>query len=375
MADEQTPSDEARKDYSKAERDEMAKNGQALADGSFPIANETDLKNAIQAYGRASDKAAAKAHIIKRARALGLTSLLPDDWTQQNSADDENLEERAVSPEVERRRVRAGELDGAREVRHFEAQNVEIRELSDGTYRFSGYASVTEHPYEVADFTETIARGAFKRTLGEDPDVVLLVNHGEGGGLPLARTKSGTMTLMEDARGLRVDADLNPQDPDVRSLVPKMQRGDVDQMSFAFRATDQEWNKDYTQRTIRSVALHRGDVSIVTMGANPATSSTLTARQVTDALVEVRAGKSISSANMSTLSRVLELVASADEAVDEAQPLLAGLMGVPNPDADHSPSDGNDDGGGGGGTRALVAPRLDYTTEARAWFDAERERR
>lgn len=47
---------------------------------SFPIDNEQDLRNAIQAFGRAKDKAAAKKHIISRARSLGLTRLIPKQW-------------------------------------------------------------------------------------------------------------------------------------------------------------------------------------------------------------------------------------------------------------------------------------------------------
>jgi hypothetical protein len=171
------------------------------------------------------------------------------------------------------------------------------------------------------------------------------------------------MTLTEDARGLRVDADLNPSDPDVRALVPKMQRGDVDEMSFAFRVTDQEWSEDYSQRTIRSVVLHKGDVSIVTYGANDASTGAIVARS-DDGLLEVRAGKAISSANEEALKRVLDLVASADDAVDKAQPILADVLGVDNPDAD---DDADSDEG-----RAVepepqaeakpVAPNLLYST-------------
>ena len=63
-----------------ASRRRLAKKGQARPDGSFPIPNVAYLKKAIQAYGRANDKAGAKAHIISRARALGRTDLLPDSW-------------------------------------------------------------------------------------------------------------------------------------------------------------------------------------------------------------------------------------------------------------------------------------------------------
>lgn len=68
------------KDYSAEERREMAKKGMAMPDGSFPIATKEDLRNAIQATGRASNSAAAKRHIIKRARAMGMTDMLPEGW-------------------------------------------------------------------------------------------------------------------------------------------------------------------------------------------------------------------------------------------------------------------------------------------------------
>ena len=66
--------------FSEDMRNSMAKEGTALPDGSFPIATKTDLENAIQAYGRASDKKAAKLHIMKRAQALGAESLIPTSW-------------------------------------------------------------------------------------------------------------------------------------------------------------------------------------------------------------------------------------------------------------------------------------------------------
>jgi hypothetical protein len=67
------------------ERKKMADAGTALPDGSFPIANESDLRNAIQAIGRAKDPAKAKAHIRKRAAALGKSDLIPDTWRVTSS--------------------------------------------------------------------------------------------------------------------------------------------------------------------------------------------------------------------------------------------------------------------------------------------------
>jgi len=70
-------------------RNQMAQEGTALPDGSFPIANSTDLKNAISAFGRASDKDAARKHIMKRAKALGQETLIPNNWVSgsEKSAD------------------------------------------------------------------------------------------------------------------------------------------------------------------------------------------------------------------------------------------------------------------------------------------------
>jgi len=69
-----------KRDYSMDARRTMAESGMAMPDGSFPIANGADLQNAIQSVGRASNYAAAKEHIIRRARALGMMEMLPQDW-------------------------------------------------------------------------------------------------------------------------------------------------------------------------------------------------------------------------------------------------------------------------------------------------------
>ena len=150
----------------------------------------------------------------------------------------------------------------------------ELRDQGDGTVAFEGYASVTEVAYDFgAGYIETVKRNAFKRTLGETPDVVLLVEHA---GLPLARTKSGTLQLVEDRIGLKATAQLDAHDPEVQSIKRKYERGDLNgEMSFAFRVSDQSWNADYSERTIKSVVLHRGDVSIVSRGANPQTVSSV----------------------------------------------------------------------------------------------------
>ncbi len=71
--------------YDTEERKKMAEKGFALADGSFPISNLEDLKNAIMAYGRAKDQAKAAKFIAKRAKALGAEDLIPDSEDFQKS--------------------------------------------------------------------------------------------------------------------------------------------------------------------------------------------------------------------------------------------------------------------------------------------------
>jgi hypothetical protein len=69
-----------KKDYSDNERKEMAAKGEAKPDGSYPIKNIQDLKNAIKTWGRGDATQSDKDHIKERAKALGATAELPEDW-------------------------------------------------------------------------------------------------------------------------------------------------------------------------------------------------------------------------------------------------------------------------------------------------------
>lgn len=140
---------------------------------------------------------------------------------------------------------------------------VELRAKEDGL-RVSGHAAVFDQDANIGGmFVERFSPGAFSEAIERD-DVVFLVNHD---GLPLARTRSGTLKLREDKTGLVVESRLDESDPDVARIVPKMKRGDLDKMSIAFRAVVEEWDDsgDIPVRTIRSAALY--DVSVVNMPA------------------------------------------------------------------------------------------------------------
>ena len=167
-------------------------------------------------------------------------------------------------------------LIDAPERRHIPMGSIELRDPDSSQPILTGYASTFDDPYDVyggptkGGWTERVDPRAFDVTLAAKPDLHLLINHE---GMPLARTKSGTLTLGTDMRGLAVRAPLDISDPDVQRLLPKMRRGDMDEMSFAFRTKADSWSDDDTQRTLTEVSLHKGDVSVVNWGANPATSA------------------------------------------------------------------------------------------------------
>ena len=139
--------------------------------------------------------------------------------------------------------------------------NLEVRAEGDGN-TLIGYASVFDSPSEPMPFIEYVKRGAFSKTINDGADVRLLIDHE---GVPLARTKSGTLVLEEDERGLRVEADLDPSNPDAARIISAMKRGDLSQMSFAFRTVKDNWNSDRSVRELREVQLF--DVSVVTFPA------------------------------------------------------------------------------------------------------------
>lgn len=70
--------------FSTKERENLAKKGEALPDGSFPIRNTQDLKDAIKSVGRAKNPERAKRWIKRRARELGKEDLLPDTWKAED---------------------------------------------------------------------------------------------------------------------------------------------------------------------------------------------------------------------------------------------------------------------------------------------------
>ena len=134
--------------------------------------------------------------------------------------------------------------------------------------RISGHAALYGSEAVIAGlFRETILPGAFTAAIGRD-DVRCLFNHSPD--YVLGRTKSGTLTLSEDARGLRYDVVL-PDTVWARDLYTSIQRQDVSQSSFSFVATQESWVQgSLPLRQIHDVQLF--DVSPVAFPAYEATT-------------------------------------------------------------------------------------------------------
>lgn len=187
----------------------------------------------------------------------------------------------------ERRRAVVSALKGTLERRQVSTLPFEVREMtSTGKLRFNGYAALFDDRIEIGDverngFYEILRPGAFKRCLkGQGFDCILNVGHGDSAsGLPIARVSAGTLRLREDATGLLCEADLDPEDPDVQLVSVKMRNGSLDgQMSYAFRCGQDKFDEETRTRELLEVSIAKGDVSIVTYGANSNTSSSLRSR-------------------------------------------------------------------------------------------------
>lgn len=120
----------------------------------------------------------------------------------------------------------------------------------------SGYAATFNDPTAIGGFSERIAPGAFRASLATGRDVLALLDHRPD--VLLGRTRSGSLKLSEDAKGLRFELQL-PDTAAARDVIALAERGDLGGMSFGFVATDEAWTGN--TRELRSIELH--EVSIV----------------------------------------------------------------------------------------------------------------
>jgi HK97 family phage prohead protease len=139
------------------------------------------------------------------------------------------------------------------------------------TDNISGYAARFGDATIIAgEFREKLAPGAFTRTLREQPDVVMLLDHDSG--RVLGRTSAGTLTLREDRIGLWFSLDVDPSTPEGQTALGTVGRQDVKGCSFGFRVRAERWEDGGERLPLRII--EDVDLYEITLTAFPAYEST-----------------------------------------------------------------------------------------------------
>jgi uncharacterized protein len=204
-----------------------------------------------------------------------------------------------------------------KEVRSFELR-ADGGQAQDAELTLRGYAATYDSlskpiaSQNGRSFHETINRGAFKKALAKNPNVVCLLNHDNN--VVLGRTTAGTLALSADDNGLRFSCQLDKNNSQHRDLHASVKRGDISECSFGFGLEDGDDDFDVDSktnrviRTIRNIS-HLYDVSVVT---NPAYN---------DTGVQARA-------NTERLASAITLAKKFDEQVNKDLAKLVELQGL-----------------------------------------------
>jgi len=330
----------------------------------FPIQDKAHVQNALARLSQSPFGDKAKAKVVAAAKKFGIE--VADD-TQKN-ADGEESETRAKCPtckgsgtimdgnrdcpdcdgsgtvdgdsvpdgsrasshqRVTRRKDRARKVPLSTELRHFTADNVEIRDNggSGDTVTLTGKPIVYNVDYEVHDlygaFTERMIPGVMTDVLSRgDLDCRMLINHE---GIPLARTTAGTLTLNDGPDALGFTATLDLRQQIANDIVIAIQRFDVTSMSVGMQVGRDVWSDDMQHRDIHSLS-NLLDISPVTFPASGTTSIEIAQRMAAmmplessararKFYVDSRAGKKMSASNA---NMVLEALHTLHTALGEA---------------------------------------------------------
>lgn len=165
------------------------------------------------------------------------------------------------------------------ERRFFPATELRV-DASESGKRIAGYAAMfNSDSQDLGGFVERIAPGAFADALATS-DIRALFNHDPN--YVLGRKRSGSLEVREDEKGLWME--VTPPDTQwARDLMVSIERGDISQMSFAFRLASggDEWEKSGDGpmlRTIKRVS-EIADVSPVTYPAYTDTTVAVRSRE------------------------------------------------------------------------------------------------
>ena len=153
------------------------------------------------------------------------------------------------------------------EVRDYDVE-LRVARAEDKPPRIEGHAAVFDKKsVDLGGFVEIVKPGAFARTL-KTSDVRGLFNHDRN--FVLGRMSAGTLRMTEDSRGLLFDND-PPDTQWARDLLVSIERGDISQMSFSFRAVKEQWDES-AKPVLRSLLdVDLADAGPVTMPAYPQT--------------------------------------------------------------------------------------------------------
>jgi HK97 family phage prohead protease len=223
--------------------------------------------------------------------------------------------------------LEGGDSEGrstSKQEQRIHATNFEIRETADGM-SFTGYAAVFNSDSEPLPFIERIAPGAFKRSLQSRNEVKLLWNHDAGE--PLASVRGGTLRLVEDEIGLRVEATLanTTRGRDVAELIRSKT---IDSMSFGFSVIKDSWQGEV--RTLEAVRLF--ETSVVSWPAYTATSGTISVRsaapgidadQLADALMRLESGEELEESHATLITDVVAKLTKTEEVQEVQGDILA----------------------------------------------------
>lgn len=155
----------------------------------------------------------------------------------------------------------------SRSFKEYRAESTE-----EGVGHITGVPIVFEQPTDIGGwFEETIARGAISEDVLRD--VAFFYNH-DLNTKPLARTRTGKLSLTIENDGVHMDASVNLERSDAKDLYLAVHDGDIDGMSFMFRVEGEEWTdleSDYPKRRITKIGYVQ-EVSAVNYPAYDGTS-------------------------------------------------------------------------------------------------------
>jgi HK97 family phage prohead protease len=284
--------------------------------------------------------------VREMARRLMIEAYSPEEYLADNASVDNSAEDEPAPLPSEEDRSAVGDTAEVIDLKEKETRSLPIGEYrlaeadADGQRTFTGYAAIWNSASAGLPFEERIAPSAFKRSLARasagQKIISFLFGHDET--RALATTASGRLQLTEDETGLRVEAKLDPADPDAAKVISMLTHESAAAgMSFGFQKVQDAW--DGNQRTIKEANLF--EVSILAAGgqtpAYPATLGLTAIRQVTapkigveaEALMatleSVKAGRELSTEEVAVIDAVRSKLAPKQEKVVDPSVAMAML--------------------------------------------------